>query len=56
MLLQLTDRITNSYLVGDMLNSTEKITDKMKLVFFFGTYVSYVKLSIKLLMMNLPIN
>ena len=38
MLLQLTDRITYNYLVRDMLNSTERITYRMKLVFFFSVY------------------
>jgi hypothetical protein len=36
MLLQLTDRITYNYLVSDMLNSTERITYRIKLVFFFS--------------------
>ena len=53
MLLQLVDKITYNYLVSDMLNSTERITYRMKLVFFLA-YVPYVKLSVKLLMMNLP--
>lgn len=51
--LQLTDKITHDYPVGDMLNIIEEITERLKWIFIFGTAV---KPSVNVLMTNLPIN
>jgi hypothetical protein len=39
-----TDGIIYSSIVGDMLNFTKRIINRMKLVIFFGAHVSFVKL------------
>jgi hypothetical protein len=52
--LQLTDKITYGYPVDGMLNSTERITDKLKwLIFFFGAHGPFIKPSVNLLTTNL---
>jgi hypothetical protein len=44
--LQLTDKITHGYSVGDMLNSIEGIIDLLKHVIFFGVHGSFINLSV----------
>ena len=56
MICNFTDGITYGPHVDDMLNRIKRITNRMKLLIFFGTHGLFVKPSINLLMTNSPID